>query len=117
MKKDVIELTYQLSDQIIASDCYQKLKKIEQEIANDETMTILEQRFISAQERLIEVEENGTDEQKSLARKALSSAKYDLDIHPLTLGYNQALKELNAIYSEINLKLFNKFKNQKSCKL
>lgn len=117
MKNDVIELTYQLSDQIIASESYQRLKTLESKITNDPIMLALEQRFIAAQEHLIEIEESGTDEQKSEARKALSRAKYDLDVHPLTIEYNQALKGLNAIYSEINQKLFNKFKNQKSCKL
>lgn len=117
MKKDVIELCYELSDQITTSEVFLTLKKIETAIQNDEELTQYEQSFIVAQERLIAIDESGSEEEKSLARRTLSAAKYQLDVHPLVIAYNKQLKELNKIYDEINQKVFNKFRTQRTCKI
>jgi len=117
MKKDTIEISYELSDLIRQSDAYLTLQKLEQEIALDNNLLALEQAFIDAQEHLIMIDEHGSETEKSEARKALSKAKYDLDIHPLVISYNATLKQLNQIYDKVNERVFFKFRNHKSCKI
>lgn len=117
MHKDVILLAYELNDAIKRSKAFQELRFVENEIQNDQALLALEKHFIEAQERLIFLEEKGTEEEKKVARNALSIAKYALDTHPLTIKYQQALKELNQIYGKINTSLFTKFRKQKSCKI
>ena len=117
MKKDIIELSYELSDLITNSDFYQDLITLEQKIASDQELQKLEKLFIAAQEALISVEENDDETLKSQARRRLSEVKFQLDVHPLMVEYNQALKSLNSIYDEINRQIFRKFVKQKSCKI
>lgn len=117
MKKDVIEICYELSDQIRQSDVFLSLKKIEKNIEDDQVLQELKKAFIIAQEHLIAVDEMGSEEEKSEARRLLSSAKYQLDIHPLVMAYNRQLKALNQIYDEVNQKVFHKFRTHRSCKI
>jgi len=117
MKKDVIEICYELSDEISASKAFLRLKEIEKAIQSDSSLSILEQNFISAQEKLIALEYSLVETEQSEARRALSAAKYELDVHPLMIEYNSNLKQLNKIYDEINTKLFNRFRTHKSCKI
>lgn len=117
MKKDVIEICYELSDQIRKSDVFLSLKKIEKNIEDNQVLQKLEKAFIIAQEHLIAVDEKGSEEEKSEARRLLSSAKYQLDIHPLVMAYNRQLKALNQIYDEVNQKVFHKFRTHRSCKI
>lgn len=117
MKKDVIEICYELSDQIRKSDVFLSLKKIEKNIEDNQVLQELEKAFIIAQEHLIAVDEKGSEEEKSEARRLLSSAKYQLDIHPLVKAYNRQLKSLNQIYDEVNQKVFHKFRTHRSCKI
>ncbi len=117
MEKDVINLTYEISDLIADSDFYQRLNVLKVEIQEDENLQALEKDFIACQEKIIALEEFGSETEKSEARKTLSKIKYQLDVDPLMIEYNQALKELNKVYEEINTKVFRKFVTHRSCKI
>lgn len=117
MKKDIIELTYELSDLIENSDVYRLKIELEKKIQEDHHLQALETLFIAAQEHLVSLEETEDISALKNARQRLSEIKYQLDIHPLIVEYNKAIKELNKVYDDINKEVFRKFVKQKSCKI
>ena len=117
MKKDVIEICYELSDEIKTSPVYLRLQNLEQQIKSDSLLLNLQADFVACQEALVRLDEYGREADKSEARKALSKAKYQLDVHPLMIEYNEQIKALNLIFDEINAKVFHRFKASRSCKI
>lgn len=117
MEKDIIELTYELSDLISESEAYRQKSELEEKIILDLDLQALEKLFIAAQEHLVSLEDTTDEPTLKRARQKLSEIKYQLDVHPLMIEYNRVIKELNKIYDDINKEVFRKFVKQKTCKI
>lgn len=114
MTKDIIELTMNLKDKIESSELVLSLRKCEELMNNDKDVQILQDLYKQAQ---VNLDNTSFKDETGLknARKILSQAKFNLEIHPLVQDYLTIYQEVAKIYSLINNLVFSQFNFKKGC--
>ena len=112
MDENIYLLARELNKQLINEPSFIRLKELDKSIENnDEVISLAYKKDMASMKYndLLKI----YDENNELvieAKKELSNAKYNLDMHPLVKEYNSTYLEVKKILFEINKIIFSDYK-------
>lgn len=108
MKNDILEISYELKEELKNDPRVILLNELENEMNNnDEVIALAYRKDIAADNYadMVRLFKDDSEEAKA-AMKSLSNAKANLDNHPLVKKYMEAYKSVRELYNSINETLF-----------
>ncbi|MFA5485762.1 MAG: YlbF family regulator [Bacilli bacterium] len=118
MNKEIYDLVLELRRSLEEDPDVVLLNDLEYAMNGNEDVKRLAEQYATLQsnlnERLAHDEVEHPDVKKM--RGELSIIKYNLDLHPVVMAYQNQYKVVNKIYAKVNKQLFQEFCNIKACK-